>query len=337
MDQQTMDDQLITRYLLGSLSAEETERLDELSLTDDEFAGRLQAVENELIDAYVEGELSGQTLEQFNSFYLSSPRRRERVGFAQALHTVAERAAVGKQAANQQPVVRGPQVSPRSRTPWAFGSRLPSSPRLPLQWGLAAAASLLLLVAGSWLMMENWRLRGQMKQASAERTGGEQRQRELLAQLAEQRSLASAKEKEVADLRESLDRLKQESTGSSSQPRLEVPTIVAFALAAQTRGISQIATLTIPAGTDYVAIELQLESGDYPGYRATLKAVPENQVIWRSGRLKARSSGDLKVVGISLRPALLKSSRYMFEVFGIAADGISSEIAGSYAFRVIKQ
>jgi hypothetical protein len=336
VDQQTMDDQLITQYLLGSLSAEETERLDELSLTDDEFARRLQAVENELIDAYVEGELSGQTLEQFNSFYLSSPRRRERVGFAQALHTVAERAAVGKQAANQQPVVRGPQVSPTSRTPWTSGLRLPSRPRLPLQWGLAAAASLL-LVAGSWLMMENWRLRGQMKQASAERTGGEQRQRELLAQLAEQRSLASAKEKEVADLRESLDRLKQGSTGSSSQPRPEVPTIVAFALAAQTRGISQIATLTIPAGTDYVAIELQLESGDYPGYRATLEAVPENQVIWRSGRLKARSSGDFKVVGISLRPALLKSSRYMFEVFGIAADGSSSEIAGSYAFRVVRQ
>ena len=85
--------------LLGSLSAEETERLDELSLTDDEFAGRLQAVENELIDAYVEGELSGQTLEQFNSFYLSSPKRRERVRFAQVFRTVAERSAVGLPAA----------------------------------------------------------------------------------------------------------------------------------------------------------------------------------------------------------------------------------------------
>ena len=56
MDQQTLSDQLITQYLLGSLSSEETERLDELSLSDDEFAVRLQAVENELIDAYVEGE-----------------------------------------------------------------------------------------------------------------------------------------------------------------------------------------------------------------------------------------------------------------------------------------
>ena len=159
-----------------------------------------------------------------------------------------------------------------------------------MQWGLAAAASLLLM-AGSWLMIENWRLRGQMKQAHAERTGVEQRERELLAQIAEQRSVASAKEKEVADLRESLDRIKQGSTGSSLQPRSEVPTIVAFALAAQTRGISQIATLTIPAETDYVAMELQLESGGYPGYRATLKAAagePGHLAKWETEGQKQR-------------------------------------------------
>jgi hypothetical protein len=155
----------------------------------------------------------------------------------------------------------------------------------------------------------------------------------LQAQLAEQRSLASANAKVAADLRENLDRIKQGSTGSPS--RSEVPAIVAFALAPQTRGISQIATISVPADTDYLAMELQLESGNYPGYHATLK-VPENQIIWRSGRLKARSNGDIKVVGISLRSDVLKSSRYMVEVSGISSDG-SSEIVGSYAFRIIKQ
>ena len=335
MDQQTLSDQLITQYLLGSLSSAETERLDELSLSDDEFAVRLQAVENELIDAFVEGGLSGQTLQRFNSFYLSSPKRCERVRFAQALHTVAGRAAVSGEARSEQPGVTARPVSQTSGSPRAFGLRVASSSGRALQWGLAAAA-LLLLMAGSWLMIENWRLRGQMKQAHAERTGVEQRERELLAQIAEQRSVASAKEKEVADLRESLDRIKQGSTGSVSQRLPEVPAIVALVLTPQTRGISQIATLTIPGETDYVAMELQLESGGYPGYRATLKAVPENQIIWRSGRLKARSNGDIKVVGISLRPDVLKSSRYMVEVSGISADG-GSEIVGSYAFRIIKQ
>ena len=38
-------------YLLGP-SEEDAERLDEASITDDEVAGRLRVVENDLVDAY---------------------------------------------------------------------------------------------------------------------------------------------------------------------------------------------------------------------------------------------------------------------------------------------
>ena len=55
---QPYDDEQLVRYLLGSLDEQDTERFDELSVSDDEFAGRLQAVENDLIDAHARGELS---------------------------------------------------------------------------------------------------------------------------------------------------------------------------------------------------------------------------------------------------------------------------------------
>jgi hypothetical protein len=74
-DRQVFDDQTLIQYLLGSLTEAETERLDELSLADDEFATRLKAVENDLVDAYAKGELSGETLQRFSSFYLASERR----------------------------------------------------------------------------------------------------------------------------------------------------------------------------------------------------------------------------------------------------------------------
>jgi hypothetical protein len=205
-------DQLITQYLLGSLSSEETERLDELSLTDDEFATRLQVVEDELVDAYVGGELTGQTLQQFDSFYLASPRRRERVKFARVFRTVAEQQAL--RGAESAPL--GVTARPISQRAGSHRERrlelLPSSGR-KWQWGLAVAASLL-LVATAWLATENWRLRDQVNQARTEQTAVEQRERELLAR---QSSFSSEKEAEVARLRESLDRVKQESAGSPSK------------------------------------------------------------------------------------------------------------------------
>src|ERR1700721_1918691 len=90
---QVYDDQLLIRYLLGLLTPEETERLDELSIASDDFACRLRDVENDLVDAYASGELSGETLTRFQSSYLSSAEGRERVRFAEALLANGSRAA----------------------------------------------------------------------------------------------------------------------------------------------------------------------------------------------------------------------------------------------------
>ena len=83
------EDEILVRYLLGSLPEEQAARLDELSITDDEFVWRIRAAENDLIDAYLRNELSGETLDRFRSSYLSSPLRREKVKFAEALLTLS--------------------------------------------------------------------------------------------------------------------------------------------------------------------------------------------------------------------------------------------------------
>ncbi len=83
--QRQYDEQLVIRYLLGSVPEAEAERLDELSVSDEEFANRLAAVENDLVDAYVRGELTAETRDRFQSYYLSSLRRREKVNFAESL------------------------------------------------------------------------------------------------------------------------------------------------------------------------------------------------------------------------------------------------------------
>ena len=81
------DDSVLVRYLVGSLPDAEAERLDELSVADDEFALRLSAAEHDLVDAYVNGELSGDTLDRFRSRYLTAPARGEKVAFAETLRS----------------------------------------------------------------------------------------------------------------------------------------------------------------------------------------------------------------------------------------------------------
>ena len=85
------DDQVLIQYLLGSASEEETERLDELGIADDEFAARLRTAEHDLVDSYVKGELKGAILEQFEAFYMASAERRDKVEFAKSLETLSNR------------------------------------------------------------------------------------------------------------------------------------------------------------------------------------------------------------------------------------------------------
>ena len=96
MSQPANNHPAITQYLLGALPAAETERLDVLSFTDDEFADSIRVVENDLVDAYVQGELADDELEQFKAFYLAFPIGREKVEFAQAFLVWSEKNATAQ-------------------------------------------------------------------------------------------------------------------------------------------------------------------------------------------------------------------------------------------------
>ena len=85
------DDRLVIEYLLGTAPEEDAERFDQLSIADDEFASRLQAVEHDLVDAYVRRALPPEILTRFESVYFASPRRKAKVEFAKSLLALADR------------------------------------------------------------------------------------------------------------------------------------------------------------------------------------------------------------------------------------------------------
>lgn len=336
MPKQPIDERVITDYLLGASSEAETERLDELSLTDDDFAQRLQAAENDLVDAYVRGELARDALARFNSHYLASPRRREKVRFAETFLALAEQPPTA-QAADAHETVPASTAAGETVSPQPSWWHLLTLPRLTLQWGFAATA-LLMLLAGGYLMWANLRLRAQVAHTQAERAAVEGRAQEWQRQLAEQRVSDAETEKELSRVRNRLAQLEQQlaaaEPGGKAATEPRDLNIIAFNLAPQTRGAGQIATLTVPAGTDYVALTLALEADDFSAYRAALRNPATGNSLWRSGRLK--TSGQSKTVRVSLRASLFNPQNYVLELSGISATGVA-DLVSSYPFRVVRQ
>ena len=129
------DDEELVRYVLGLLPDEARERLDEASIVNDEVAARLRHAETDLIDNYVRGQLSGATLERFESYYLSSPHRREKVRLAASVLSAVDRSVARAEPASWRDRVASGQVhvarfrgDPRDRGIWS----------LPLRGGAAS-------------------------------------------------------------------------------------------------------------------------------------------------------------------------------------------------------
>ncbi len=76
---------MLRKYLLHELGEAEQERLEERLLMDKEFNRHVAMAQNDLIDDFVTGALSGHELECFRKYYMTTPARLQKVNFATAL------------------------------------------------------------------------------------------------------------------------------------------------------------------------------------------------------------------------------------------------------------
>jgi hypothetical protein len=323
------DENEMISYLLGAVPEAEAERLDELSVADDKFADALNAAENDLVDSYVRGELSGDILKRFNDHYLASPQRRPKVWFAQSLADVGNQSAAGRGAAAAEPaasVQAGlPGKSPRKS--WARGLLGPR-----LEWGFAAVA-VFLIVIGGYLLRENHRLSVRVDQEQAARASLEETERSLERELAQQGGLDANAARELARMREQIEQMEREAASHTENPTAPAGKVAVFTLAAPVRGPGQPPAIDIPAGTNYVVLNLELEAEELKGYQALIKDSATGQVIWQSGKLKPATRKGKKVVALRLPAPKLKPQNYAIDLSALGADG-SREIVGTYVLRV---
>jgi CHAT domain-containing protein len=85
--------------LLGHLVDADEAEVELRLLSDAEYAARCEAVEDELIDQYLEGSLTAEERAQFERHFLKAPERKDDLAFAQALRKAARESLADRLAA----------------------------------------------------------------------------------------------------------------------------------------------------------------------------------------------------------------------------------------------
>jgi hypothetical protein len=322
------------RYLLGSLSEDDSTRLEDAFFADDAKFEELEALEYELIDDYVRGELSPDERRQIEAKLRTSPRLVERVHFARIL---AEKVA---NLSTPQPVpislatlsVR--QTTPGAKSRW-WGSLLGQQPA----FRMAMATCLILLLLGGAVLVTGWlRLRNESERIKSERAALLRQIEDLNRQLSAQEAKA---EQQTAELQRERDqrtedlKLMEERAAQSKERTTSTPSIFAtiFLIPGQVRGSgANPADLIILPQTNTARIQLDLEKNDYPAYDATLKS--DETIVLSQHGLKAHVTRSGPRLLVSLPSRLLQANRdYVIHVDGLSSSG-KLENFNDYQFRV---
>ena len=291
------DDDLLVAYLLGSLSQDDTERLDELSVTDDEVAARLATIENDLIDQYVGGQLSAETLERFRAQYLASPRRREKVRFAE---TLAAYHRTGRAVVTTPLPETSRAALPRWRGPWQ----------------LAAAAAVVFAIGAATLM----RTVRDRSADSAPRAVTVNPQTAAPTQNAPPNAPATATAPAPPDR-------------PAAEPPRPAPIVAAFILAAPTRG-AESAEIELPRAAERVTLTLMLEDDSFSRYDISINEAASGRSMWKTSGVRSTSSNGSHAVVVTLPANMLSSQRYVIDLTGVSA-GREPEPIGQYPLRVV--
>jgi hypothetical protein len=298
-------DQRLVSYLIGRLSAEDVERMDELSIVDDAVAERLRVVEEDLVDAYVVGSLEGDILLGFESVYLDSPLRREKVALARRFLRAIDRQAAAPRI-DEQPA----DAQLRVRT----GSRKSAWRRMgPV--ALLSAAAMVLLTCGT-LFFQSTGLRRDLMEARRDGAASAGQATTLAGLLEEERAANAALSKDLEARR-----------AVAASPS------VAIVLAPQTRG-DAMATLALQPATTVVPLALKLDRDARDEYLVSLEDLVTNRVVWRSEIVSRDKSRHPRTVSLDVPARVLKPRHYLLELTPRHVDGGAAAGGVSYVFNV---
>lgn len=328
-----LNEQLVRRYLLDDLPKRERERLEVGLLTDDHYCETLSALEEEvgddLIEEYLDGELTNTERENFERLFLNSPERAHKIKVIRDLKDHATPMAEPEPA----PAPKVVKNDPPDRS-WIPAIGIFQNPL----FGFSSAVALTLAVSCCvWLWVRSSRLETQLMEARTQHPT-DSVLREQVEQLNLRNEELTAKlkrsEEEVAALKgEQGQEVVQPDNGS--QPSRGTIALVILTSSRRTNENRSVPTLTIRPGVTIARLVVNVERidpTDYKRFRAIVQKHAGDEV-WRSEDVKLRARGNNARAVLDISADKLTEGEYVGALDGITPDE-QIEPVGRYVFRV---
>lgn len=334
--QETTD--LMTRFLLGQLSDEERNAVEERFLTDDEYFAQLLIMEDSLVEDYVLGRLTDDQLKNAEFLFRSSAMAKREVRFTQDLVASLREARRAKEQGakqNKKPALVTNKIVPPKTSPWLqskasmnlIASGFSGLPKV----FTATLGLIVLLLAGVaiYFLFQYQRQNRDLlaQQAALERNVQEVREK-LNQEIQNAAEINKRLELETEKRTQAEEALAQSrNSGSSSIASVVLlPTIFQRSAGAK--------TVSLNAETNRLQLLLEIPSEtSYPAYNVHIKTFA-GQTIWSRDSIPASQIKQSKL-SLILNSSLFPYDDYRIELLGVPDNG-PAQLVADYAFKVRK-
>jgi hypothetical protein len=325
---------MLMEYLFGELTETERDRVEELYFMDDNFFERLSAVENNLVDRYVQNTLTQSERRKFEEKYLTTPGRRKRIEESEKVIDLIIKYQIT------------PPLDPSKVSWWKSFLTFFNHRKMLLQFSLAVA--LLVMIFGClWLIRDRERLGQQVEQT---RASLREKEVELLRQIdghrrafdqlqEDLRSEQSQRERDEQLLREHQERDQQAQEIRRKDKTRSVPGSVSIATyvfpLVSVRGLQSQKQLVVRRGEKLARLIIYLKNNSYKQYRVSAQRV-SGEEVWSQIVPKGQSTPTGERVSFELPTSVFSKKDYILVVDAMKPDG-SLENLDTRSFSVVNE
>ncbi|HVF30989.1 MAG TPA: hypothetical protein VNA22_08460 [Pyrinomonadaceae bacterium] len=315
-----MDFKKIDGYLFREMDEAERENFENEFFANDDLFAEVTDRENELVDGYVRGNLSGDELARFEKSLETLPARRQKIANANTLREFI---------ADERPVNKTITIAERS----GFFSRYFSFSSPAFQFA-SIGAILLLAFATAALLIENRRL----SSLEAKLASSRQRADELAIQIENAQDTTGAltedlfaERKRVSELESKVAQMQSTSVNSqTAQPDIVRPTIATILLAPANfrgAGLRPMERIAVPSGIDRISAVVIVPDTTATGAKVSVRL--NGETIANGVPVRTRPGGQKRIT-ITIPVGRIGEARNELVVY----DTSGNKLGDNYTFSI---